>query len=79
MIAKPIAGALPLEIPGYPRSLNLTRKGYIPSTSGVNEPTLLKLTFAYFFEFTKTLNCCSVVTFSTAMINFQQVLHLQLL
>lgn len=43
MIAKPIAGALPLEIPGYPRSLNLTRKGYIPSTSGVNEPILLNL------------------------------------
>ena len=79
MIAKPIPGALLPDIPGYPRSLNLTRKGYIPSISGVIVPIVLMFTFEYCFGVTETLILSSVVTFSTGMINSQQQLHLQLL
>ena len=64
-------GVVLVEKPGYPKSLNLTRKGYTPITSDTVVPILLMFTLVYCFGFISTFAISRVVTFSTGMINFR--------
>jgi hypothetical protein len=54
MTAIPIGGMLLEEKPGYPKSLNLTRKGYTPITSDTVVPSLLIFTLVYSVGFIST-------------------------
>ena len=64
-------GVVLVEKPGYPKSLNLTRKGYTPITSGTVVPSLLIFTLVYWVGIMSTFAICRVVTCSTGIINFR--------